>query len=59
MRVLHFGEINELRAQYGAVDDLYPLPDPSLTRPALVLTAHPDAVRGRDHGAKIGNREEL
>jgi len=59
MRMLHFGEIDELRAKYGDVDDVYPLPDPSLTKPALVLTPHPDAVRGLEKGAKIGNREEI
>ncbi len=59
MRVLHFGDIDELRAQFGDVDDVYPLPDPTLTQPSLVLTPHPDAVRGLGHGAKIGNREEI
>lgn len=59
MRVLHFGDVDELRAQHGEVDDIYPLPDPQLTKPALVLDPHPEAVRGAKHGAKIGNQEEL
>jgi anaerobic dimethyl sulfoxide reductase subunit B (iron-sulfur subunit) len=59
MRVLHFGDINELRAKYGGVDDIYPLPAPNLTRPTLVLTPHPDALRGVEHRGKIGNREEI
>ena len=29
------------------------------SRHALVLTPHPDAVRGLGHGARIGNREEI
>jgi len=59
MRVLHFGDIDELRAAHGMVDNLYPLPAPGLTKPALVLTPHPDAVRGLGSGAKIGNWEEI
>lgn len=59
MRVLHFGDIEELRAEHGDVDEVYPLPDPKLTKPALVLTPHPDAARSTEKGAKIGNREEI
>ena len=59
MRVLHFGDMDELRAQYGEVNDVYPLPDPTLTQPSLVLTPHSDAVRSLGQGAKIGNREEI
>lgn len=59
MRVLHFGELDELRIQFGEVDDIYPLPDPDLTQPALVMTPHPEAVRTTQSGARIGNREEI
>lgn len=59
MRVLHFGDIDELRVEHGMVADVYPLPDPRLTKPALVLTPHPDAARGVGRGAKIGNQEEI
>jgi anaerobic dimethyl sulfoxide reductase subunit B (iron-sulfur subunit) len=59
MRVLKFGDIEELKAQFGDVNDLYPLPDPNLTQPALVLTPHPEAIRGHDSGAIIANEEEI
>ena len=59
MRVLHFGDIDELRDEYGFLDEIYPLPPTDLTKPAQVLTPHLDAVRGVDHGAKIGNQEEI
>lgn len=59
MRVLHFGDIDDLRTEYGCVDDVYPLPDSALTKPALALHPHPDAVCGVDHGGKIGNQEEI
>ena len=44
MRVLHFGDIEELRNTYGKVDDIFPLPNPELTSPAIVFSPHPDAV---------------
>jgi anaerobic dimethyl sulfoxide reductase subunit B (iron-sulfur subunit) len=59
MRVLHFGDLYELQAEHGENDHIYPLPFPHLTNPALVLTLHPDAVRGDNQGAKIGNQEEI
>lgn len=59
MRVLHFGDLEELRAEFGDVDDIYPLPNPGLTKPAVVMTPHPDAVRRGGRGAKIGNLEEI
>ncbi|MEN8242595.1 MAG: DMSO/selenate family reductase complex B subunit [Chloroflexota bacterium] len=59
MRVLHFGDLDELRAKFGEVNDIYPLPDPELTRPALVLNPHPEAVRPDRSGVQIGNQEEI
>jgi anaerobic dimethyl sulfoxide reductase subunit B (iron-sulfur subunit) len=59
MRVLHFGDIEELRAQFGEVNVIYPLPDPNLTQPALVLTPHREAKSSLESGARIGNQEEI
>ena len=59
MRALDWGGIEELRARHGAVADVYPLPDPSLTRPSVVLTPHRHSVRGRAGTATVSNREEL
>jgi anaerobic dimethyl sulfoxide reductase subunit B (iron-sulfur subunit) len=59
MRVLHYGDIVNLREQFGDVDNVYPLPDPTLTKPALVLTPHPEAVSSSQAGARIGNQEEI
>lgn len=36
-----------------------PLPDPDLTRPALLLRSHPHAARATAAGARIANREEV
>jgi len=41
LRALHFGERQALEERYGPPRPVYPLPDPALTRPALVLNPHP------------------
>lgn len=43
MRALAFGDLDELRAQYGNVAAVAPLPSAELTKPAFVLTPHRDA----------------
>jgi anaerobic dimethyl sulfoxide reductase subunit B (iron-sulfur subunit) len=59
MRVLQFGEIDQLRSQYGTLSDVYPLPDTSLTEPSGILTPHKEAQRANTEFANIGNREEI
>jgi len=59
MRALDYGEREELKARYGTINSLYPLPDASLTDPALVITPHKDAVRAQNEPARVGNREEV
>jgi anaerobic dimethyl sulfoxide reductase subunit B len=39
-RVLEFGEINELKAKHGNLNNVAPMPDPSLTKPAVVYSPH-------------------
>jgi anaerobic dimethyl sulfoxide reductase subunit B len=45
MRVIHFGEIDKLRQDYGGTSDIVGLPDSSLTTPSLLLTPKPVAVK--------------
>jgi anaerobic dimethyl sulfoxide reductase subunit B len=59
MRVLEFGDINDLRARHGDLDAVFPLPDAALTEPSIVFTPHPDTVQATYQTAGIGNREEL
>lgn len=42
VRALHFGEIEDLRKEYGTIDKTKGLPDP-ITKPALVIVPHKDA----------------
>lgn len=40
MRCLKYGELDELRAQYGNMNAIEPLPVADLTQPAFVVTPH-------------------
>ena len=54
MRALKAGELDELRAQFGTVSAIEPLPTAELTRPALVVTPHRHAqVSGKGTGKII------
>ncbi len=59
MRVLEFGEVEELRSRYGSLDDVFPLPNRTLTRPSTVFSPHRDTVRTHAEAAHISNREEI
>lgn len=43
MRAIHFGELEELRKQFGSVSAVAPLPSPDITHPSFVLTPHPES----------------
>jgi anaerobic dimethyl sulfoxide reductase subunit B (iron-sulfur subunit) len=58
MRALEYGEVGELRAKYGTVNAIEPLPDGSITEPALVLTPHRHAqASGSGTGQLLGQAE--
>ena len=59
MRCLSFGELEDLEAEHGDVHGVYPLPDESLTKPAIVITPHKDARRAGTEATETANREEL
>lgn len=55
-RALDFGDVEELRATYGAEAGIEPLPDPRITQPNLVIRPHPEAQpsgRGTGHIEKM------
>ncbi len=58
-RVLKFGEIEDLRAQYGDEAGIEPLPDPSLTKPNLVITPHRQAEMTGTGSGFVSNPEEI
>jgi len=59
MRVLEFGELDDLIAKYGKSDDISPLPKSSLTEPAIVISPHKDARKAGNQSCQIANREEV
>lgn len=44
MRAIEFGPIDELRKKYGKTDQINGMPNPSITKPNIVITPHRDAV---------------
>jgi anaerobic dimethyl sulfoxide reductase subunit B (iron-sulfur subunit) len=58
-RALDFGEIADLKKKYLGTNRVHPLPDSSLTEPALMITPHKDADRAKKEKAEIANREEV
>ena len=57
-RALDWGPIDELRAEYGDVAAIEPLPDASVTMPRLVISPHRDAQPvGSGSGALLNPQE--
>lgn len=44
LRLLHYGEIEELRSKYSGVGTCKVMPDPNITKPSLVLVPHKDSL---------------
>ncbi len=69
MRVLDAGPLEKLKEGSGSVlsEDpggaggtaMFPLPDPAITRPALVINPHPHSLKAAKGQLKINNREEV
>jgi len=59
MRALDFGSFGEIALKYGTLQKVYPLPDPSLTRPGLVIKPHKDSERAEKESADITYREDF
>jgi anaerobic dimethyl sulfoxide reductase subunit B (iron-sulfur subunit) len=58
-RAIAFGDISDLRAQYGDQSEVFPLVPATKTRPNLVLRAHRDASKANIQSARIANPEDL
>lgn len=57
MRVLKFGELNELRKEYGESANIYPLPSSNITKPSLVIK--PKESAKKELNWEIINKEEV
>jgi len=58
-RALEVGDFDDLKKRPGVVARVYPLPDPSLARPGLVILPHRRAAFAEANGPEIANGEEL
>ncbi len=52
-RALEWGEIEDLRAMYGDLCDVQPLPSSAATLPNIVIKPHKDAVYGEGEGRQF------
>ena len=60
MRAIDFGELSELRAKYGDVDAIAPLPAAEITQPSIVISPPKHAQRvGSDVGTLAILPEEV
>ncbi|MBW6496879.1 MAG: dimethylsulfoxide reductase subunit B [Bacteroidales bacterium] len=59
MRVIDFGELEELRKRHGSQNEVFPLPQKTFTDPALVVKPHPGTKKAEKHSPHIANIEEV
>jgi anaerobic dimethyl sulfoxide reductase subunit B (iron-sulfur subunit) len=58
-RALDFGELEELHEKYGTLDEIAPLPEASLTKPALVIRPNRNAHPVNSAAGKLANPKEI
>jgi anaerobic dimethyl sulfoxide reductase subunit B len=58
-RALKFGPMDELQRKYGSINDVEPLPEAHLTKPALVLNPHKDAQLSGTATGETSNPREI
>ncbi len=58
-RSLDFGEYEELSEKYKDVGNIYPLPDPEITKPSILIKPHKDAQMAKEMNPEVVNMEEI
>jgi anaerobic dimethyl sulfoxide reductase subunit B (iron-sulfur subunit) len=60
MRAIEFGELSELRAKYGTLNAVEPLPEAGITSPSVVISPHRNAqVSGKGTGKILDLVQEV
>jgi anaerobic dimethyl sulfoxide reductase subunit B (iron-sulfur subunit) len=59
MRVLDIGEESQLRDKYGNRGNYFPLPDPEVCHPNMILNPHKDMQEGMPATMSVENWEEV
>jgi anaerobic dimethyl sulfoxide reductase subunit B (iron-sulfur subunit) len=58
-RALDYGEFEDLKRKYGTESRVFPMPDPALTGPAVVIKPHRHAALAAAREPEVSNWEEL
>jgi anaerobic dimethyl sulfoxide reductase subunit B (iron-sulfur subunit) len=58
-RALEYGEFEDLKRKYGTESRVFPMPDPALTGPAIVIRPHRHAAQVQSRNPEVSNWEEL
>jgi anaerobic dimethyl sulfoxide reductase subunit B (iron-sulfur subunit) len=58
-RALDFGDYNDLKIKYGNVGRVFPLPDPFVASPALIIKPHRNAALVQSRDPEVANWAEL
>ncbi len=58
-RALDYGDFGALRAKYGDISRVFPLPDPSIAGPALIILPHRNTALVHSRDPEIANWAEL
>ena len=58
-RALDFGDVEELRAKYGDLAEIAPLPAASITKPNLVIKSHRHGQAVDSNNGMLANPEEV
>jgi anaerobic dimethyl sulfoxide reductase subunit B (iron-sulfur subunit) len=58
-RALDFGDYNDLKMKYGNVGRVFPLPDPSVAGPALIIKPHRNTALVESRGPEVANWAEI
>ena len=59
MRAIEFGDLSELQAKHGMLAEVYPLPDPGITSPSIIIKPHAAAQLANPMTARLVNAEEV
>ncbi len=59
LRALDAGDIDELRARYGDISQIYPMPSSDLTHPNVVTKPSPAAQLSNVSNSRVTNPEEV
>jgi anaerobic dimethyl sulfoxide reductase subunit B (iron-sulfur subunit) len=58
MRAIEIGDLEELQAKYGTLNEIEPLPSASYTHPSIVITPHKNSQATGTGTGKISNLPE-